>query len=135
MSLEWLPIAVALVTIVGAAVTYVIQRRVDRRHALIELRRVAYREFLFGIVAVGETQNAIEAVTSHKKNWAELFLVASDEVISATTDFLAAHESRPYDANLCEKRFAVLVKAMRSDGYESTKLSEDDLVRCLPVRF
>jgi hypothetical protein len=89
IGIEWIPLIVATVSIVGAAITYAYQKRVDRKSALVELRRSAYREYIKSFMAMTNNTNGDKAI-SNQFNLVELHMlvVGSDEVIRRGARFL-----------------------------------------------
>lgn len=82
MPVEWMPLVIAVLGIAGAAGTYSYQRRVDRRTALIEIRRSAYRNYLNAFMAMSDSPDRIEDIRRrHYQSEVELLVVGSDLVV------------------------------------------------------
>jgi hypothetical protein len=140
MNAEWLPLLATALGIFGAAGTYAYQKRVDRRNQLMDMRRAAYRDFLNVLADLGETSNAPHVATKYRMSRVDLFVIASDEVIKTMFEFINSFPADKTDSFHVDEharaiKFADMVRAMRADGYESTSLSTDELVKLSPMKF
>jgi hypothetical protein len=132
--LSYVPIFVSLIGLVGATWTYAYQRQADRRNSLIELRRLAYRDFIMSIADISSYGGPVETL-SYQKKLAELYLLGSDNVIRAVSEFTRLFKGTHIDPNLRLAKFAEMVVVMRQDGYESTDLSVLELSELAPFQF
>lgn len=89
--LNWVPVIVSIVTALAAVATYAWNKRVDRKHALIDIRRSVYRDYVLAIADVSHSANGKDEVQRYKNKLAELHLIASDEVLLACAEFTALY--------------------------------------------
>ena len=123
MIASWVPIVTALIAIVGGAVAYWNQKRVDRRESLNERRRSVYQRFLEALFdhvefRTDETRRAYDRIKC------ELLLVASDRVLK---ELPMVQEASTMDMNALgpedvHNRVSALFKAMRKDSFERTEI-------------
>lgn len=126
MNFDWLPLLLASLSLLGGVFAYWNQKRIDRQDALIGKRQDVYRRFLEALFDHVEQRSQVTRVLYDRMK-CELVLVASDEVLealvsvqeAATMDMVALG---PEDVN---QRASELVKLMRSDCFETSKLDED----------
>jgi hypothetical protein len=132
----WIPLSVATITIVAGMGAYAWNKKIDRNHALIELRRSLYRDFIFSIIEVSESNNGQNELAAYRKKLVELHLLGSDEVIRACEDFISLYRSeKSVGKDERALRFARLEMAMRRDCYEKTEITVQELKLNLPVKF
>lgn len=132
----WGPLAVAITTAVAGIAAYAWNKRIDRRHALIELRRGIYRDFILSIADVSESNNGDGEVKAYRRRLAELHLVGSDEVIRACEAFTSLYRGAAnVGSSERAKRFAQLEMAMRRDCFEKTQVTVEELRSSLPFTF
>jgi hypothetical protein len=131
------PLLIAALTLASGFFAYSFNKRIDREHSLIELRRTAYKNLLVSIIDVADTNNEKEALKAHHKNLLEVFILGSDEVVGALSDFVQSFVSANSSENATDRKekFVKLARAMKSDGYEETQLSDEQLKRFVPLRF
>jgi len=136
---SWLPILIAVLPIVGAAGTYAYQRKADRKSALVEIRRAAYRNYLNSFMAMSDTPEAMDDIRrKYYQAETELLVVGSDAVIQrvgALSRFYAItnHDRFNRDASEVRKLVAEVSRAMRDDCFEKTNLSIDDIKALVPI--
>jgi hypothetical protein len=132
----WMPLVVTGLTLFAGFLGYSRNKSIDRKHALIELRRAVYREFILSIAEVGNSQNGVLEVNNYKKKLAELHLVASDEVVRACAEYTGlyrlAYDPGP-DARA--QKYAELEMAMRRDCFQKTSITVSELREMLPFNF
>jgi len=139
MTIDWVPIAVAVLTIGGAAVTYAYQRTVDRRNALVELRRAAYRDYLAAFLDMSNSSEWVAEITNrHNKAEIDLLVVGSDRVVQQVGDLHryyseTNHDRFNRDAENVRRLVAQVAKAMRSDCFEESNLSIDQISDLVPI--
>ena len=139
MGIDWIPLLVAALSIVGAAATYAYQRRVDRSSALIEIRRTAYRNYLNAFMAMSGTPEKIEDIQrNHYQSELELLVVGSDAVIKAVGNlsrFYAEtnHDRFNRDGGEVRRLVAEVCRAMRADCFEKTDLSVSEIQALVPI--
>jgi hypothetical protein len=139
MKPEWIPVLVAALSIIGAAITYAYQRRVDRRSALVEIRRSAYRNYLNSFMAMSDSPERIEDVRrAYYQSEVELLVVGSDSVVQsvgALSRFYTETNEDRFDRDAKEVRrlVAEVCRAMRSDCFEKTDLSITEIQALVPI--
>ena len=133
-----IPVLVALATALLGGLLYVFQKGIDRKNALIELRRKTYQDFidsLFETVARG-TQ---ESLSQFNKCSARLIIVGSDDVAAKVGNWKTyMAESSPggpqiRDMKESKRMMAEFVIAMRRDCFEKSKLGADQVYEMLPI--
>ncbi len=130
----WMPLFVAILTIVVGWVGYSRNKSVDRRNTLIEMRRSVYRDFLMSLPEAVNPDSK-DGLVNYQKRKVELSLIASDRVLMAAYAFTDLFSGGGGDQELRALRFAELQKAMRDDVYEATELGIDDLKKLAPFRL
>jgi hypothetical protein len=128
-------IAVPAAALVGS-IAYRMQKAVDRKTALIELRRktyINYLEALFKLVAMQTPENNL----THNLRLMELSAVASDEVvkkIGILKQYLMDPESRSGNIENATAQILVgeAVLTMRKDCFESSELTIPDIIKITP---
>jgi hypothetical protein len=139
MSSEWIPIILTVLSLVGAAVTYAYQKFVDRRTALVETRRTAYRNFLNAFMAMSDSPERIEEIRRrYYQSEVELLIVGSDDVVQkvgALSRFYAeTNENRQSrDAQTVRRLVANICKSMRDDCFEKTNLTVAEIETLVPI--
>ena len=132
----WMPLLITLLTVIVGLFAYAWNKRVDRKHALIDMRRTVYRDFILAIADVSHSGNGTPEVRHYQKKLAELHLIASDEVILACAEFTALCRMTvdPGSDKRAEK-YSKLEMAMRRDCFERTKITDGKLREMLPFSF
>lgn len=136
---EWSPFLIAILSVAGAAGTYAYQRIVDRKSALIEMRRVAYRDYLSAFIAMSDSPERVEDIRQrYYQAEVELLVVGSDEVIQAVgklSNFYAVTNDDRFnrDAGEVRRLVAEICKAMRSDCFEESNLSIEEIRAIVPI--
>ena len=127
-------ILTAILVLVGGLLVYRWQKRIDRKEALIEARRRAYKHFLDVVFEHAEKRSE-ESRYAYDKSKVELILVASDKVLeelmmlqeASVMDDIAIGE---WDVH---ERILPVISAMRADCFEITGISEDKLSYLTPI--
>ena len=134
MNAEYIQFLLAVVGIVGAVGTYTYQKRVDRKNSLIDIKRTKYQEFLGSFAELVASRNGHAEVLNYRKKRIEMSLVASDSVSLAVQEFVSSvRENAAVETR--KSKCASMLKAMRADGYEPTRLSTEVLSANLPFEF
>jgi hypothetical protein len=139
LSDEFIPLFVTVLTIIGAAVTYAYQRIVDRKTALMELRRTAYREYLTSFMAMSNNVDSDKAVSNRFIVVETDFLVVgSDEVIkkagALSTYYYETNNDRfNRDVPTTRRLVADVCKAMRADCFEKSLLTTAEIQLLVPI--
>jgi hypothetical protein len=139
LSTELIPLIVTVLTIFGAALTYAYQRIVDRKTALVELRRNAYREFVSSFLAgFIDTDSAKEKSMLFHSLQTDLLIVGSDEVIrkvGALCKYFQEtnHDRFSRDAAMGRRFLADVCLAMRADCFEKSALSIEEIEPLVPL--
>ena len=139
MDAAWIPVIVAVLTIVRASATYAYQRRIDRRNALVELRRSAYRNYLSAFMAMSDSPETIEDIRrSYYQAEVELLVVGSDQVIEkvgALSRFYGDTNDDRFNRSAGEVRrlVAEVCKSMRADCFERSNLAISEIQALVPI--
>ena len=139
MNAELLPLLVTALSIGGAAGTYAYQKYVDRRTALVEIRRAAYREFLKAFMAMSDSPERFEDIRRrYYQSEVELLIVGSDRVIQnvgALSHFYAETNDDRFNRDVPEvKRLvAEVCRSMRSDCFEKADLTTEEVQALVPI--
>ena len=139
MIASWIPLIVTTISIAGAALTYAYQRQVDRRNALVEIRRDAYRRYLNAFMSMSDSPERIEDIRrAYYQSEVELLIVGSDLVIQrvgALSRFYAETNEDRFNRDVQETRRLVadVCSAMRADCFEKTNLSIDEIKAIVPI--
>jgi hypothetical protein len=136
---EYIPLIVTALGVLGAAITYTYQRRVDRKTALIELRRKAYRDYLRAFLSMTDSNERDEKIR-HDLLEAEfeLLVIASDRVIKeigALSQYYSETNDDRFNRNAPKVRALVaeVCRAMRQDCFERTDLTIDEIQAVVPI--
>jgi hypothetical protein len=139
MYTELLPLLVAALGIVGAAITYGYQKRVDRKTALVELRREAYRNYLSAFMAMSDSPERMEEVRRrYYQAEVELLVVGSDSVVQkvgALSRFYADTNDDRFnrDVNEVRRLVAEVCRSMRADCFERSGLTTEEVQALVPI--
>ena len=140
MTLDLLPLWIAVLTIIGAAVSYAYQRRVDRVSALVEMRRQAYRNYLGAFMSMSDSPERVEEIRrTYYQSEVDLLVVGSDEVakrVGALSRFYSETNDDRFnrDANEVRRLVAEICRAMRQDCFEQTELTIDEIQALVPIK-
>ncbi len=135
---DWAPIIAAIILVTGGAGAYGWQKWVDRKNALIEIRRSIYQEVLaaFSTQLLSPSSENLVALGIYRS---KLFLVASDEVVKTLGNFfeLAIQNNNVSDPDvkIVMSAFAKMIIAMRKDCFEKTNLSEKEIILSSPMSW
>lgn len=131
----WLPLLVTVVAGISGLVGYAWQRSIDRRNALIELRRKEYAALLDQLVRTFISPDTVPEFNAMRMR---LAAIASDQVLRKLSE-LAMHTSktrglsRPDSVKEFKNHLAELIIAMRIDCFEMTTLDPNELSAILPI--
>ncbi len=129
---------VAYIPVFGAALVYGYQKSIDRKTALIELRRKSYRDFVEAFVDMTLTPEHNDAIKSaYMKKEFDLLIVGSDETIRAVSalnnSYSKTNDDRyNRDVDMTKQLVANVCSAMRNDCFEKTSLKQDDIASMTP---
>lgn len=133
------PLLVSVITVIGAVAAYIVQKSIDRRNALIEMRRKCYRDFLVAFIAMSDSPEAVEDIR-RKLYQAELDLlvVGSDRVVRAVgalSRFYAETNADRFNRDAAHVRLLVaeICQAMRIDCFEKSSLSVAEVQALVPI--
>jgi len=138
-SLAWLPVLIAALTAAGGVGSYLLQKRADRRHQLIEMRRAAYRAYIDAFMDQISPENDTKTQVALQKREMDLFLVASDPVLAAVGSFsrygvdTSRGSGKARDITQYKTLLSALLLAMRNDCFEKSQLSEKEALALLPM--
>lgn len=139
MIVEWMPLLIAALTIFGAAATYAYQKWVDRRSALVEIRRDAYRNYLNAFMAMSDSPERIEEIRrGYYQAEVELLVVGSDNVVQkvgALSRFYAETNEDRFNRDAAKVRLLVadVCRAMRADCFEKSDLTNEEVQALVPI--
>lgn len=135
----WMPLVLVCLTALTALTGYAWNKKVDRRHALIETRRIAYRSYLNAFMAMSDSPESIRDIRRNfYQSEVELLVVGSDLVIQAIgklSGFYAATNDDRLNRSASEVRrlVAEVCKAMRADCFEKSNLSIEEIRALVPI--
>ncbi|MBN9073313.1 MAG: hypothetical protein J0H34_17310 [Rhizobiales bacterium] len=134
---EWMPLVAAALSIVGAAMTYAWQRSIDRRDKLREKKQIAYEAFLHGLYNASEEihRDPSSDVMHDRFQLARLsvFLFAPDDVVEKAGRYVLLIQDKGGIPVERRRAFAEMIKSMRADTFEKTKLSSEQIIRLAPL--
>jgi len=141
--LLWMPILVTLLATIGAALTYLWQKKLDRRNEFLQQRRKAYTAL---IVALNRqiTNQSVSNLVQLNEARAECFLVSSDEVAKSTGRFFHATKKVANEEKLqgsandpkgMLKYYAEMVLSMRHDCFEKSNLNIAETMEFMPIEY
>ena len=133
-----IPIIVAFLTIGFGFLTYLFQKFRDRKEDLIKIRRLEYRKWIQAFYDV--TSGKTDALLEFNKCTNDLFLYGSDEVVEAVGSFKnymrnTSDGSVYRDIDEVRNLLAKVIREMRNDCFESTKLMQEDIRNILPIEM
>jgi len=133
---DWLPLIVTIAAALLGAIAYTVQRHIDRRHSLIELRRQEYIGFLESILTAPNSKEALDEFNTRR---IRLTVIASDPVLAALKEFsdYAARTSAPdveRQMDTFKKLLAELIISMRRDCFDRTRLDAEGVRFALPIQ-
>lgn len=136
---DYMPMIVSLLGIGGAVASYSYQRVVDRRAALIELRRSAYRNYLNAFMAMSDSPERVDDIRRNLyQSEVELLVVGSDKVVQkvgALSRFYADTNDDRFNRDGGKVRLLVadVCREMRADCFEKTELTIEEIQRLVPI--
>ncbi|WP_136616461.1 MULTISPECIES: hypothetical protein [Mesorhizobium] len=139
LNADLLPLLATALSIAGAAGTYAYQKYIDRRTALVEIRRSAYCNYLNAFMAMSDSPERVEEVRrSYYQSEVELLVVGSDPVIQrvgALSRFYAEtnHDRHNRDVNEVRRLVAEVCRSMRADCFEKSDLTTDEVQALVPI--
>lgn len=121
-------IVAAMIVVIGGAFAYQRQKKIDRLEALIEQRKKVYKRFIDSVFEHAEMRNT-ETRYAYDFSKSEMMLIASDRVLE---EMVSLQEMITMDDNATgpiDVGYASLsvIREMRKDCYESTKITDDKL--------
>lgn len=133
-----IPLLVALITAIAGMITYLVQKRADRRGDLVRLRQTAYRDYLEAFQK-HVNDHTLDSLGQYHMAALNLFVIASDPVLLAMGNFqkymaeTSPGKSRRRDMAKVGELLAMVLKAMRADCFERSFLSIDQVRNLLPI--
>jgi hypothetical protein len=143
--------ALAFVTAVLGIGSYWYQKRTDRNIELRTRRMQAYEKYLTAYrkdillydqnpPPADDSEEVVKAEAAYWLAYSSLFQIASDSVIIAVADFhqcawIEDPTASPESIEQFKVRYADMIKKMRVDVSEKTKLSEHKIKAHLPFNF
>lgn len=111
---EFIPVLVVVLTTLAGLMTYVFQKRTDRRNELVKMRQEEYRKFIDAFQTT-VNENTEKSLGEYHKSMLKLFVVASDRVITAVGNlnaYMADTSRNRGERNMPEvgQRWAVAIK-------------------------
>lgn len=140
MSDLWLsitPLIIAGLTIASGFFAYGFNKRIDRKHSLIELRRGAYRDYLRAFYAMIDNRAGNnDVIEDHLRLKSELLLIGSDSVVQsvgALSKYTSSTNGMPRDLVTLKDLVANLIIAMRADCFAKSKLELEEIRSLVPI--
>jgi hypothetical protein len=145
-------IFVAFVTAVLGLVSYLYQKRTERKVELRNRRMKEYERYLtayrgytslydFNPPPADNSEDRIKAINEYWLAYSNLFYIASDSVLLAVTNFhkLAwmgdtGLTGEAYDQEF-KHLYATMIIEMRTDAFEKTELRKEKVEQRLPFNF
>jgi hypothetical protein len=140
--ISWLPLIIAIISIVGGVIVSNTQKAIDRRHQVLLDRRIFYREVL-EILRKGVLSAVAKDPQQFVETYEQLYRVESNAMLScpdpvikklrqameALLRFQSANavenssaESTSSELGQYNEKFEQLVSAMRADTFSDTKV-------------
>jgi hypothetical protein len=134
-----IPILVALAAAVSGAIVYVFQKAIDRKNALIELRRKTYQDFIDSFFDT-TFHGTEESLSQFNKCAARLVIIGSDEVakkVGTWKKYMA--DTSPggacaRDMKMSKRLMAEFIISMRRDCFERSDLGIEQVYAMLPIQ-
>jgi hypothetical protein len=124
-----------VLTGIFGVIAYWYQKYVDRKSALIELRRATYSKYL-ALIARHATDKSDKTNIELNQIYLELSVIASDDVVRAIGSFhdlsLGREIKNPNSARI-EDRLAATILLMRKDCFEKTNLTAAEIISVTPL--
>jgi hypothetical protein len=114
---------------------YSYQKYVDRKSALIELRRSTYLKYL-ALIARHATDKSADTNRELHQIYMELSVIASDEVVRAIGlfhDLSLGRKVKSPSPEPIEERLAATILLMRKDCFENTSLTRAEITSVTPL--
>ena len=131
---NWIGILVPVLGVIGAALLYVFQRRIDRREIIRSEKKKAYQEFLNALFEHAEHRTA-ETRIAYDRSKIALVLVAPDPIIKEVVS-VQEMATMDMDATGPEDVHATaigLIVEMRRDCFDDTNLVASELEYVMPI--
>lgn len=139
MSGEIIPIIVAVITVSGAAIAYLVQKHLDRQNALIEMRRKCYRDYLHAYSSMSDSPEKLEDIRrKYYQAEFDLLVVGSDEVVKAVgalSNFYSETNDDRFNRDVAKTKLLVaqVCSAMRKDCFEKSSLTIEEIQAVVPI--
>ncbi len=130
----WWPAIAILLTAISAAIVYWAQKAADRKSALIELRRTAYRDYLVHLTKLADSTTS---QTAYNSLVAELNVIGTDDVLFAIGEFnqyMNGIDSAKRQPEIYKKLIAKIVLRMRKDCFSESTLDIHTAAMLLPFK-
>jgi hypothetical protein len=131
--IEYTEIIVALIAVVGAAITYLLQKNKESNLEIAEKKRTVYASFLknFTEISIAVMNDEEISGTEMDRNRMlvrdQLVLYASDDVIKAYDTWIRYADLEPHDINKESELSNLLLLAIRKDILGKTKITTENL--------
>jgi hypothetical protein len=131
--IEYTEIIVALIAVVGAAITYLLQKNKESNLEIAEKKRTVYASFLknFTEISIAVMNDEEISGTEMDRNRMlvrdQLVLYASDDVIKAYDTWIRYADLEPHDINKESELSNLLLLAIRKDILGKTKIKTENL--------
>jgi hypothetical protein len=114
---------------------YSYQKYVDRKSALIELRRATYAKYL-SLLSRNTTKKTAASADEMYSAYMEMSVIASDEVVRAVGSFhqlILGRDDKTFDAELVKDQLASAILSMRKDCFERSNLTREEVLSVTPL--
>jgi hypothetical protein len=134
-----IPILVALAAAVFGAIVYVFQKAIDRKNALIELRRKTYQDFIDSFYDTS-FHGTKESLSHFNKCAARLVIIGSDEVTKKVgiwrkyMEDTSPNSAHTRDTKLSKRLMAEFIISMRRDCFEKSDLGIEQVYAMIPIQ-
>jgi len=135
---EYKEIIPALIAVIGAAITYLLQKNKELKLKIADQKREAYsnflRNFTQSVVAIMHDEDVSEKDADQDRMLArdQLLLYGSDDVIRAYDAWVRYADMEKHDPDREGELISLIFLAIRKDLLGKTKLTKNDLSNLNP---
>ena len=125
------------IKLLGGAIAYRNQKKIDQISQLVEKRRASYQQFVEALIATTSAEfrdlkDKDAKFEDFQRVSAVLTVIASDKVLRKLADFQL---DRSKSALKLEESAVALIEAFRKDVFEGTVVSEQIIRNAFPIKF
>jgi len=134
---DWLPVIGSTILVVGGAIAYWNQKRLDQKTHLKELRRDLYQKFVDAMISSTSAdsrklKDSDEIFENYHRISGQMTVVASDEVLEKLAGFQLDRSKSALEIGESANKLLV---ALRKDVFDGSDISAEVIRNAYPIKF